>query len=220
MNKKIFLLLFLTCILLTPTITVDARLQKTVMYRCRCVNKRSGLSCNNCDVSTISRKLNEKCGQGGELGEIKYACGFVPGSTPEEACGNNLSLYNRYGHMNVTGLATCKGGPNQHIGDGFCDDAGAALRFLGYLILYAKILVPFIIILMGTMDIYKAMTSHKDDELKQQLKNFGKRILIGMIIFFLPTLLNVFLLLFGDSVDLGDFEGCRICLLTPGDCQQ
>ena len=64
------------------------------------------------------------------------------------------------------------------IGDNFCSEAGVknALRFIGWLILIARIVAPFTIILMGTFDVFKAVTSDKNEDLKKQLGIFGKRI--------------------------------------------
>ena len=54
------------------------------------------------------------------------------------------------------------------------DDIIKALTFIGYLLFFVKLLVPLIIILIGTMDYYKSVTASKDDSLKEQTQKIFK----------------------------------------------
>ena len=108
------------------------------------------------------------------------------------------------------------------IGTDFCSEKGVinAFRFLGYIILFVKILVPFGIILMGTIDLYKSITAQKDDELNKQLITFGKRLFAGIFIFFIPTLINMsFHIIEGwTASDDAEYRKCVTCLLEPHKC--
>lgn len=60
-------------------------------------------------------------------------------------------------------------------------------------LLYIKIAVPIIIIVMGSLDFGKAFISSDEDSMKKAQKKFIMRLIIGMVIFFLPALVNILL---------------------------
>lgn len=65
--------------------------------------------------------------------------------------------------------------------------------------LYIKIAVPIIIIVMGSIDFGRAFLASDEDAMKKAQKRFIMRLIIGMVIFFIPTIINV-LLDIADSV--------------------
>jgi len=105
------------------------------------------------------------------------------------------------------------------IGPGFCNDVRGTMRFLGMILLVGKMLVPFIIIFVGSLDLYKVMTSGTQDDIKKQYVNLGKRVLAGLLIFFLPTILNLTVLLISNwGIIQSEFTICANCLLNPTRC--
>lgn len=99
----------------------------------------------------------------------------------------------------------------------FCSDIKPGIKILGYIILVFKVLVPVIIIIMGTKDIYNVVTTGKSDDLKKQFILLGKRVIAGLIIFFLPTIINVVI----NAVDPNsesDYKVCTTCLFDPTNC--
>ena len=56
---------------------------------------------------------------------------------------------------------------------------------------YARILVPILIILLGSLDLAKAVTAGKEDEMRKAQAKFAKRILAGVILFFVPVIVNL-----------------------------
>ena len=62
-----------------------------------------------------------------------------------------------------------------------------------------RVIIPLLLIVLGTVDFAKATFAFKDDEMKKAQSTFGKRVVIAIIIFFVPTLINL-LLDIGDSV--------------------
>ena len=65
-------------------------------------------------------------------------------------------------------------------------------RFFGTIVTFAKYIVPIIIIAFGIMDLYKAVTGAKDDEIKKAFKAIMVRIAAGVLIFLLPGLVQFF----------------------------
>ena len=101
------------------------------------------------------------------------------------------------------------------------DNIKKALNFLGYLLMIAKVAVPLIIVIVGTFDIFKSVVDKDEKSLSKQVKLLLMRVVAGVFIFFLPTLVYA---LFGISSDLdivndSTYEGCVTCLLKPTDCK-
>ena len=59
------------------------------------------------------------------------------------------------------------------------------------IMLYPRIGVPILIILLGIIDFAKAVMASKEDEMKASQNKFVKRLIIGIAIFFIPTLVNL-----------------------------
>ena len=110
----------------------------------------------------------------------------------------------------------------------FCQEDGVLTTFqiIGYLLFVAKIVVPLLLIILGSIDFAKATISSDDKAPKEALGVFVRRVLIAVIIFFIPSILNFLLSLvygaedaFEEATNNDSFEGCSDCLFDPfGDC--
>lgn len=56
---------------------------------------------------------------------------------------------------------------------------------------YVRIFVPILIILLGSLDLGKAVIASKEDEMKKAQTTFVKRLIAGMVIFFVPVFVNI-----------------------------
>ena len=84
---------------------------------------------------------------------------------------------------------------------------------------FAKLLVPFILIIMGTMDYYKSIISNSSDDMKKQTTRFIKRVILGIMIFFIPAILNTFMVFVSKYSDIAaKYENCVNCALDPISC--
>lgn len=238
MNKKILLIIILI-MMITPVYSVFAAEEKKVTVDCYCNYEDSNLDCpKECTTDEVEKNLKIECGgrDSNIIGEVKYYCNrqkifFIPindseriGNSPLAACQNYIS--NATGEisssLNVTVKAKCVP-VRETVGQYICEekDVLKALTFIGYLLYFVKLLVPFIIILMGTMDYYKAITANKDDSLKVQTQKFIKRIILGIIVFFVPTILNTFMTFLSDYSDtISLYEECVTCALDPLSCDK
>ena len=101
----------------------------------------------------------------------------------------------------------------------FCSEMSGMLKLVGYVLTIFKVVIPIIIVIFGIIDLGKAVTASKDDEIKKALKQLGYRLAAGIMIFFIPTLI---LLVFGwisdynNLMDEAEFQVCQDCLLKPG----
>ena len=100
------------------------------------------------------------------------------------------------------------------------DNIKTALRFFGYLLMIAKVAIPMIIIIMGTFDLFKSVIDKDEKSLGKQVKILLMRIVAGVFVFFIPTIVYA---LFGISSDLKivedeKYRDCIDCVLNPTVC--
>ena len=101
----------------------------------------------------------------------------------------------------------------------FCDYAGVRRTFkiMGIILTLVKIIVPIFLMITGMVTMFKAVTSGKEDDLKDSFKILVKKVIAGLIVFVLPTLLDfAFDSLLG--YDDSGFAQCSNCLLDTGSC--
>lgn len=103
----------------------------------------------------------------------------------------------------------------------YCNESNVArtLKFIGILLFIAKMFVPALIIIMGSVDFAQVIFAGKDDEIKKRLSIFIKRFITGVIIFFIPTIINFFFsVLDGYSDAMNKYSNCRACILDIDNC--
>lgn len=59
------------------------------------------------------------------------------------------------------------------------------------------IIVPIVLIILGTFDLFKAVTAGKDEDIKKKQQTLIKRIIAGVIVFLVPTIVSVLTNLIG-----------------------
>lgn len=100
----------------------------------------------------------------------------------------------------------------------FCSETKDVLTFVGWALTIVKVAIPFIIIAYGIIDLGKAVTASKEDEIKTAAKRLLYRAIAGVCIFFVPSIV---LWLFGtvdefnNSTQGGGFDTCKNALLYP-----
>ena len=95
-----------------------------------------------------------------------------------------------------------------------CDgllDAGL-VDIINTLLTWIRIIVPIIVIILGTVDFSKAVLNAEKDEMKQAVTRLTKRIVIAIIIFFVPTLIHLLVDIFNQVSDIHitDLPDCGI----------
>ena len=73
------------------------------------------------------------------------------------------------------------------------EDSEKMLKIIKMLFTLSRISIPLIIIGMGSMDFVKCIFSGNEDGMKKAQSKFMKRILIGVVIFLVPSLLQYIL---------------------------
>lgn len=95
-----------------------------------------------------------------------------------------------------------------------------AFKIVGMGITIVKIIVPIIIILYGMWDLFNIVTSGKDDAIKENAMKFLRRLIIGALVFFVPTiLLSLFDFVGSAWSDVKQkYDNCVKCMLDTSKC--
>lgn len=107
---------------------------------------------------------------------------------------------------------------------GFCVKMHDFVQIMGYVLLIFKIAIPLIIIALGMFDFGKAVIAEKEDEIKKQTKRLIYRVIAGIVIFLIPSIVSWIFGLLSDyntdknTADSAGFSVCEKCILHPKDC--
>lgn len=103
---------------------------------------------------------------------------------------------------------------------GYCTQLKEPLQFIGNIVLIFKIVIPIIIILFGMIDFFKAVTGAKDEEIKKSARSLMMRVLAGVVIFFIPTIVSAIFSLVSDFAKIeGSFDACQKCVFNVRECK-
>ena len=73
-----------------------------------------------------------------------------------------------------------------------CTDAGFLIRIIVKLFKYLRFLIPIILVVFITFDLFKVMTGDADDKAKKEaFSKAVKRMIYAVIIFFIPTIITI-----------------------------
>lgn len=152
---------------------------------------------------------------GNSADEVKYGSSSNAVSAKNKASSENNtnknnskndSKNNQNTSLDVTPVDICESGSTSL----------KAFQVVGYILMLIKIIVPLILIVLGSIDFGKASMTGDDKAVKEAAVQFAKRVLIGLIVFFVPTVLDFFLgLVNGVSDTTSKFNNCTDCLLNP-----
>jgi len=102
---------------------------------------------------------------------------------------------------------------------GFCSDTANIWNVLGYVVTIIKIVIPLILIILGMVDLGKAVVSSDEKAISKSVGALIKRFIAAVVLFFIPTivsaLFNAIALMNED--DQKDYNVCVQCV-TGGTC--
>lgn len=113
-----------------------------------------------------------------------------------------------------------------------CNEAGVknTMSIIGYVILVCRWIIPLVIIALGMFDFSKAVVSNDDKAVNKAIAALIRRVVTGLAIFFIPTIILALLNVTINSVDVTtgenveikikdtNFGTCTKCLFDPGSC--
>lgn len=101
-----------------------------------------------------------------------------------------------------------------------CKSSGIVKTFqiIGYCLYVLKIVIPIILIIMGSIDFVKSMIAGDPNEIKNSISMFAKRGIAAVIIFFIPTVVGFVFSLVDNSGTQKSFECLTNCIKTNKNC--
>ena len=97
----------------------------------------------------------------------------------------------------------------------FCYKSARIWQIVGYIIVIVKIVIPLVIIILGIIDLGKAVVSSDDKAISKSVKSLAMRIVAAVCIFFVPTVVSFVIGVVDTSVN-DDSAICRSCISNPG----
>ena len=97
----------------------------------------------------------------------------------------------------------------------FCSQTVGAWKLIGEIIYMIRIAIPIIIVLLGTLDLGKAVIAGEDKKIKEAQKSFIRRLIYGVAIFFVFTIVKTIFGLLNVDIDKGDNKICWVCASKP-----
>ena len=95
--------------------------------------------------------------------------------------------------------------------DDFCLDLAPILRIVGYVIFGIKVATPIILIIVGMIDLAKAVTLNKDEEVKKAQNLLIKKAIAGVLVFLVITIVGLLMGVVGGD----QYKSCNACLNNP-----
>lgn len=108
--------------------------------------------------------------------------------------------------------------------ENICADANIkkTVQTVGYVIQLIKWIVPMLIIVLGMVDLGKAVISNDDKAIPKASKALIRRFIAGIVVFFIPTILLASLNMISNfsksnttKAGTGTFINCSKCLFDP-----
>lgn len=95
-----------------------------------------------------------------------------------------------------------------------CSDQNIAtiMGIIGYVVWGIKVIVPIILIIIGMIDMAKAVTEKSDDKIKAAQTSLVKKAIAAIIVFLVPTLVGLVMGL----VSATNWKPCMDCVNSPG----
>ena len=82
-----------------------------------------------------------------------------------------------------------------------------------YAMTIIQIAVPIIFVIVGSLDLFKGLTSQKEDEIKKGQQAFVKRLIIAVLIFFIVVIVKLVISVVAEGSN-ADIVECMDCFLS------
>ena len=76
-----------------------------------------------------------------------------------------------------------------------------------------EIAVPLLLVIMGTLDLFKGITADKEDEMAKGRKMFVKRLITGALVFFVFAITKLVISFLDNKTSYNNITGCMNCFI-------
>lgn len=96
---------------------------------------------------------------------------------------------------------------------GFCADTANIWQILGHIVTIIKIVIPLALIILGMIDLGKAVISSDDKAISKAVGALIKRFIAAVVMFFIPTIVSaIFSAISSINLTEGDAQICVQCI--------
>ena len=92
---------------------------------------------------------------------------------------------------------------------------GPILRLVGIVVWGIKVVVPILLIVIGMIDLAKAVSEKSDDKIKEAQNRLIKRAVAAVLVFLVVTFVGLVMGLIGAE----DYQECMTCINHPFSCK-
>ena len=96
-------------------------------------------------------------------------------------------------------------------GEALCSDLAPVLKIVGILYWGIMVAVPIILIIIGMMDMAKAVAEKSEDDIKKAQNKLVKRAIAAVIVFLIGVIVSVIMNLVGHN----EYKTCMECITGP-----
>ena len=104
----------------------------------------------------------------------------------------------------------------------FCNaDSVRAFKVIGYIVTTIKIIAPLCIIILAPIDFFRAIMSNDEKAISVSTKSFIRRLIAGIVIFLVPTIVYALLDVLSSSIgdtEFNEYITCTKCVFDPSGC--
>ena len=97
-----------------------------------------------------------------------------------------------------------------------CGGLAPVLRIVGIVKWGIQIAVPIILIIVGMIDLAKAVTEKNEDKIKEAQQKLIKRAIAAVLVFLVVSLVGVVMTIVGDE----SYKDCMTCINSPWSCRK
>ncbi len=114
-----------------------------------------------------------------------------------------------WGQVNDTNLDNICASPNLR----------KPLKFIGTIVTVLKVIIPLLILVLGIIDLFKAIYSPNDNRIVVAVKSIAIRFIAGIFIFFIPGIIQFVLDWVNEWTNFNNsWCCCTQCILDSGNC--
>ena len=99
----------------------------------------------------------------------------------------------------------------------FCEGSAEIWQIVGWFLFVVKIVIPIILIILGMLDLGKAVVASDDKAIQKSAKSFLMRVIAAVAVFLIPTVVGLVFKMIGSFTDAqSQYDICKACITAPG----
>ena len=95
-----------------------------------------------------------------------------------------------------------------------CESLEPILKIVGIVVWGIKVVVPIVLIIVGMLDLAKAVGEKSEDKIKEAQNKLIKRAIAAVLVFLVVTFVSLLMGLIGGT----DYKACMDCVNHPFSC--